>query len=141
MENQIFNLECGIKAAIDACDNLNVSLTYKDSDGRAISTNVNGDNIDSLIDGLSTEFIGNFIMQTKQLEAKQVAKQSAIASEIDELKAKIAELEAENERLEHRIQRQTKHILSEDESGKSAYERVLLADLNSLLEMFGEKVF
>lgn len=137
MENQIFNLECGIKAAIDACDNLNVSLTYKDSDGRAISTNVNGDNIDSLIDGLSTEFIGNFIMQTKQLEAKQVAKQSAIASEIDELKAKIAELEAENERLEHRIQRQTKRILSEDESGKSAYERVFLADLNSLLEMFG----
>lgn len=137
MENQIFNLECGIKAAIDARDNLAVSLTYKDSDGRDISTNVSGDSIDSLIDGLSTEFIGNFIMQTKQLEAKQVAEQSAIVSEIDALKAKIAELEAENERLEHRIQCQTKRILDEDESGKSAYERIFLADLDSLLKMFG----
>lgn len=137
MENQVFNLECGIEAAIDACDNVNVSLTYRDSDGRDISTNVYGDSVDSLIDGLSTEFISNFIMQTKQLEAKQVAEQSAIVSEIDALKAKIAELEAENERLEHRIQRQTKRILNEDENGKSAYERVFLADLNSLLEMFG----
>lgn len=137
MENQVFNLECGIKAAIDACDNVNVSLTYRDSDGRDISTNVYGDSVDSLIDGLSTEFISNFIMQTKQLEAKQVAEQSAIVSEIDALKAKIAELEAENERLEHRIQRQTKRILNEDENGKSAYERIFLADLNSLLEMFG----
>ena len=137
MENQIFNLECGIKAAIDAHDNLSIALTYKDSDGRAISTNVCGDSVDSLIDGLSTEFISNFVMQTKQLEAKQVAEQSAIVSEIDALKVKIAELEAENERLEHRIQRQTKRILNEDENGKSAYERVFLADLNSLLEMFG----
>lgn len=136
MENQVFNLECGIKAAIDACDNVNVSLTYRDSDGRDISTNVYGDSVDSLIDGLSTEFISNFIMQTKQLEAKQVAEQSAIASEIDELKAKIAKLEAENERLEHRIQRQTKRILNEDENGKSAYERIFLADLDSLLKMF-----
>jgi hypothetical protein len=98
MSKNSFGMEFNFALA-DNNDNFEAGYTYKDSDGRTVTGQYDGNNIDDLVAQLYQDCI-KALMPEPEPEL----------TEEEKLRLEIENLKAENERLEHRLQELMKPV-------------------------------
>jgi hypothetical protein len=108
MNKNSFGMEFNFALA-DNSDNFEVGYTYKDSDGRTVTGQYDGNNLDDLVAQLYQDCI-KALMPEPEPEL----------TEEEKLRLEIENLKAENERLEHRLQELMKPVEDTMENPKVA---------------------
>ena len=108
MNKNSFGMEFNFALA-DNNDNFEVGYTYKDSDGRTVTGQYDGNNIDDLVAQLYQDCV-KALMPEPEPEL----------TEEEKLRLEIENLKAENERLEHRLQELMKPTAEKDVSAEDS---------------------